>query len=73
VAVEFLEVRRGDAGGLDEIVEFEDEFVFGVEAAMADDGAEVADGGFAAFHVEGERNAAGGSGENVFELGLHGH
>ena len=73
VAVEFLEVGRCDTCGLDEVVEFEDEFVFGVKSAVAYYGAEVTDGGFTAFHVEREGDTARGGGKDVFEFGLHGH
>ena len=73
VGIEFLQVVGGSAGGFDEAVEFEDEFVAGTEGGEADDLAEVADGSFAAFHVEGEGHGGARGGEDVGEVGVGGH
>ncbi len=54
VGVESLEVVGGRAGGFDEAVELECEFVAGGKGGKANDLAEIADRGFGTFHVHGK-------------------
>ena len=53
MGVEFLEVVGGGAGGFDEAVEFEGEFVAGGKGGEAHNLSEVANGGFGPLHVHG--------------------